>query len=376
MASTKQPARTPHEITAEILSRLDVAGEFAALGVKISGQPRASGMVSCYAWGRDDRRPSAFLNVKTGVYGDSGGKEAAAFTCSLFDLAVKAGRFSDWKEARKAYAEKVGVTIGKESKSSGKSGGGVGGSTDWHQKLELQSWDTPGNDILLLRWCTQFKPGVTPEAVKAAGGQLAYYPCWIDKKTGEKHRTRDCHQVVAIPCYGSWLLDAEPVAWQMWDVCGREFDITPKDTPPSEPRVTAKMLSAGPTAGTIMGLSSLILLCDPDRRAAVELAWKVEGPADMLALWAAIPESEREKVVVITAAGGATADVHSHQAKLLAGLKTAIVPDCDDAGLVGAEKWARTLCGLTAETRVVRLPWDVKRSHGEDVRDFLNGKEC
>jgi hypothetical protein len=369
MAATA--TRTPQEITAEILSRLDVAGEFAALGVKISGTPRASGMVSCYAWGRDDRRPSAWINVRSAMYGDSGGKEAPAFTCSLFDLAVKAGRFSDWKEARRAYAEKASVAIGREAKSGGKAG-----ATDWHQKLELQDWSTPGNDVLLLRWCTQFKPGVAPESVKAAGGQLAYYPCWIDKKTGEKHRTRDCHQVVAIPCYGSWLLDAEPVAWAIWDVCGREFDVTPKDTPPSEPRVMAKMLSVGPTAGAIMGLSSLMMLCDPDRRAAVEIAWKVEGPADMLAQWASVPEADREKVVILTAAGGATADVHPHQAKLFAGLRTAIVPDCDQAGVVGAEKWCRALYGLTAESRVVRLPWEVKPSHGEDVRDYLTGKDA
>jgi hypothetical protein len=307
------------------------------------------------------------------MYGDSGGKEAPAFTCSLFDLAVKAGRFSDWKEARRAYAEKASVAIGKEAKSGGKAGPGA---TDWHQKLELQDWSTPGNDVLLLRWCTQFKPGVTPEAVKAAGGVLAYYPCWIDKKTGEKHRTRDCHQVVAIPCYGSWLLDAEPVAWVIWDVCGREFDVTPKDTPPSEPRVLAKMLSVGPTAGAIMGLSSLMMLCDPDRRAAVEIVWKVEGPADMLALWASVPDAEREKVAILTAAGGATADVHPHQSKLFAGLKTAIVPDCDQAGVVGAEKWCRALYGLTSESRVVRLPWEVKPSHGEDVRDDLTGKDA
>ena len=31
------PARTPQEITSEILSRLDVAKEYEALGVRLSG---------------------------------------------------------------------------------------------------------------------------------------------------------------------------------------------------------------------------------------------------------------------------------------------------------------------------------------------------
>lgn len=363
--------RTPREVTAEILSRLDVAAEFSALGVRVSGTPRASGMVSCYAWGRDDRKPSAWINIRSGYYGDSGGADAPAFTCSLFDLAVRAGKFADWQEARKAYAEKVSVAIGKERRAPGGGGGRGKDKTDWREKLEFQEWTAPGNEILLLRWCAEFKKGTTPESVKAAGGRLAYWPCWIDRKTGEKRRTRDCHQVIAIPCYGSWLLDADPVAWVLWDVLGREFDVTPRDLPPTEPRVLAKMISVGPTAGAVMGLSSLMLLCDSERRGQVELAWKTEGPADLLSLWAAVPEAEREKVAIITAAGGATADVHPHQPKLLAGLPVAVVPDCDQAGVVGAEKWCRALHGIARDVRVVRLPWEIEPKSGRDVRDYL-----
>jgi hypothetical protein len=287
---------------------------------------------------------------------------------SLWDFAVKVGRFPDWKAARKAYADKAGIAIGREAKPAK-------GVTDWREKLELQDWQTPGNEALAAGWCLR-KPGVTVEAIKAAGGTLAYYPCWIDKKTGERKRMRNCRQVVAFPCYGSWLLDADPVAWQIFDVGGQPFDVTPKDTPPTEPRVTAKDLSIGPTAGTLMGLSSLMMLCDPDRRAGIELVWKTEGPGDMLALWASLPDEKRETVAAVTQAGGATADVQQWQAKLLAGLPVAVVPDCDRAGVTGAEKWARALWGVAKETRVVRLPWAVEDRHGRDVRDFLTGVEA
>jgi len=360
-------SRTSREITAEILSRLDVATEFEALGVKLAGNPRASGMISAYAFGRDDRKPSAWINIRTGYYGDSGGRDTESYTCSLFDLAVRAGRFPDWKMARKAYAEKAGVRIGREKKSESK--------TDWRDRVEFQAWDTPGNETLAQLWCTKHKLGVTLESIKAAGGQLAYYPCWIDKKNNnEKRRVRDCHQVIALPAYGVWLLDGDPSAWVLWDVSGRQFDVTPKDTPPTEPRLMAKMVSIGPTAGAMLGLSSLMMLCDQERRAGVELVWKVEGPADMLALWAALPPEKRETVAVVSAAGGATADVHPHQAKLLAGLPVAVVPDCDEAGIVGAEKWCRALHGVASGVWMVRLPWPIEKSHGRDVRDFLIGE--
>ena len=293
-------SRTLQEISAEILGQLDIAAEYAALGVQASGNPRSSGMVSCYAYGREDRRPSAWISTRSGHYGDSGGKDTAAYTCSLWDFAARVGRFSDWRAAREAYAEKAGVTIGRVKQ--------VKGETDWREKLEFQSWETPGNETLAQGWCLR-KPGVTLEAIKAAGGQLAYYPCYRDKKTKSLKHSRGCRQVVAFPCYGQWLLDADPVAWQIFDCSGQPFDVTPKDVPPSEPRVLAKDLSVGPTAGTLCGLSSLMMLCDTERREKIKWVFKVEGPLDLLALWTVIPECQRKEVAVVTQAAGATSDV-------------------------------------------------------------------
>lgn len=357
--------RDPHEINHEIISRLDIVSEYRALGVEVVGTVRASGMVSCRAVGREDRKPSAWINTVSGYWGDSGGKDAAACSMSLWDFAVKSGKFSTWQDARKAYAEKVGVSLKGERK-------GDKDEKDWRIKLDFQTWDTPGNLVLAQGWCIR-KPGVTVEAIRAAGGQMAYYPCWIDSKTKEKKRTRDCRQVIALPCYGAWLLEADPKAWVLWDVTGQQFDVTPKDTPPTEPRQLAKMVSCGPTAGTFVGLSSLMMLCDPEQRERIELVWKVEGPADMLALWASLPPEARETTAIVTQAGGATADIPAHQTKLLAGLRVAVVGDCDEAGQAGAEKWCRALAGVANDTRIVTLPWPVEKSHGKDVRDFLTG---
>lgn len=362
-----ESARTPQEISREIIERLDIASEYESLGVRLRGEPRASGMVSCYAYGRDDHSPSAWINIRSGCYGDSGGRSAAAYTMGLFDFAVHAGRFPDWKAARAAYAEKAGVKIGREKKAKGDD------KTDWREKLEFQPWSTQGNDILAARWCLKVKPGVTVEAIKAAGGVLAYYPCFVDRKTGEKKKHRGCKQVIAIPAYGQWFLEADPVAWVIWDITGAEFDVTPKDTPPTEPRQMAKMISVGPTAHTLMGLSSLMMLCDPERRAGVKLVFKVEGPADMLSLWAVVPEELRESVAITTNASGACGDILSHQVKLLAGMRVALIPDSDNAGEIGCEKWARALNGIADEIKIVRLPYSLRKSHGLDLRDWLCG---
>jgi hypothetical protein len=350
-------AKSPREVTQEIIAGLDVLAEFRALGVEIVGEPRASGFVSCKAYGRDDRRPSAWINTKSGYYADSAaGSGDAAKTISLFDFAVKVSKFPDWQSARKAYAAKAGVEIGRNGSTRSKD--------DWHNRLILQDWSTPGNDVLALRWCMKHKPGVTVEAIKAAGGMLAYYPCHWDKEKKEVVRNANCRQVIAIPAYGEWFLDAEPVAWVCWDIAGHDIETA---TGP------VKMVSVGLTRGTVMGLSSIMALLDPDRRRQIEWAWRVEGPADMLALWAAIPEELRDRHVVITAGSSGPGDVLPHQAKLLAGIRAAVCGDCDEAGVVGQAKWLRALDGLTLESRCVSLPWPTKPKHGEDVRDFLTG---
>jgi hypothetical protein len=357
-------ARTPREVSAEIIAGLSIADEYRALGVEIVGNARSSGMVSCRAWGREDRRPSAWISVRTGYYGDVGGKDAAAATMSLFDFAVKVGKFSDWKEARRFYANKVGVDVGRTKKSD---------EVDWRLRLDFQDWaTTPGNDVLALRWCVQAKPGVSVEAIKAAGGILAYYPCWIDRNT--KERKRGSRQVIAIPAYGEWFLNADPAAWIIWDVTGSPFDVTPKDHPKDQPRITAKMLSIGKTSGATLGLSALMLLNDPDARQQIERVWIVEGPSDLLTLWSVIPEADRGRHIVLSKAGGATADVMPWQSKLLAGLNVAIVGDADEAGQVGALKWCYALADVAAEVRIVSLPWKVEPSHGKDVRDYLIGE--
>jgi len=348
---------------AEIIAALDLQSEFAAMGVRFSGPPRQSGKAACYAMGRDDRHPSAWVDLKTGRYGDSGGGVAdfagLPRSMSLWDFAVAFGGRPDWQTARREFAKKAGVKIGTAKPPE-----------NWRERLEFQTWDAPGNLMLVQRWCLR-KRGVTAEAIRAAGGELAYYPCFRDDATGEIKRRRNAVQVVALPCYGERLLDADPVAWVIWDLTGAELEVfRGKDVPKGK----AKMLSIGPTSGTMMGLHGLQRLTDESLRAAVKIAWKTAGPSDMLATWAAIPAELRDAVVVVTNASGEVGDVTAGQAKLFAGLSACVAIDGDAAGQAGGLKWFAALKGVASEvlTSPSKLMVDVVV---KDSRDFLGGKK-
>lgn len=101
-----------------ILAALDVAGEYAALGVQFTGNaPNAKGWRECHAVGREDDRPSAAVNVVSGLYHDSGGEGE---TLSFWDFALRFGPdFGQFKDVLKHYADKAGIPLGKLKTHSG-----------------------------------------------------------------------------------------------------------------------------------------------------------------------------------------------------------------------------------------------------------------
>jgi hypothetical protein len=264
----------------------------------------------------------------------------------LWDFAVQFGGHPDWLAARREFARKAGVKLG-----SGQS------PQKWRDRLEFQSWDAPGNEILARRWCVSAKKGITVEAIKAAGGMLAYYPCFRDEKTHELRRKTHHTQVVALPAWGEQLLDEDPVAWVIWDVTGRDLDVFRGK---GEPKDRAKMLSIGPTSGAMMGLHGLQRLTDGELRPTVRLAWKTAGPTDMMAVWSAVSVEDREATAVVTNAGGELSEVLPHQVKLFAGCVVRVIGDIDEGqpgepGRRGAEKWCRALHGIAERVQLCEL---------------------
>lgn len=102
------PSRTDFkDLKQQILSRLDVAGEFHALGVRFSkDHENASGWRECYAVDRDESKPSAGVNVQNGYYFDQVGDDKGI---NLFDFAVKRGEHTDFNSALQHYKQKAGL---------------------------------------------------------------------------------------------------------------------------------------------------------------------------------------------------------------------------------------------------------------------------
>lgn len=63
-------------------------------GLRVAGGPNVAGWCPCHAIDRDDRTPSASIHSVSGIYWEPGER-----AISLFDLAVRLGIYSDWREA-------------------------------------------------------------------------------------------------------------------------------------------------------------------------------------------------------------------------------------------------------------------------------------
>lgn len=322
-----------------ICAGLDVVAEYQAMGLQIAGTPRETGYAACYAIGRQDRTPSASINIRTGRYKDSSTGELL----SMWDFAVRHGHHADWKAARDHFALKARVTIASTK------------STRADDKLDWLPW----NDLLVGLWA-QSKQGVTTEAIKLSGARLARYPYNRKKNTcGE-------YVVLAFPVYGPRLTDADPIAYVLVSTTGGKLPVWTKDGQVDQ-MVDKKTI--GQVKGGWMNAHALELFPtpDPDR-----IVWKVEGLTDMLALQAAIPESHRNQHLVICNAGGSTEQPNKELVAKLSGITVAVVHDADTAGETGAAKWMFAMAGFNPAPRQVRLPYPIADKKGDDLRKWFS----
>lgn len=108
VADSSAPVDWPAVKTA-IVRALDIPAEYRSLGVSfVRTSPDARGRLTCHAIGRKDENPSAFVNVVTGVYHDSGGE---GVSLGFLDFALKHGEFGRWIDCVRHYAEKADVNL-------------------------------------------------------------------------------------------------------------------------------------------------------------------------------------------------------------------------------------------------------------------------
>ncbi len=106
----------------DIIERLDIEAECRKLGVRFTSEkPGSGGFMCCYAVDRDENRPSAGVNVKTGSYTDHGNRENDR---GFFDLVAHLDSgVADWKAARNRFAVFTGVQLpGKPQPKNKKTG--------------------------------------------------------------------------------------------------------------------------------------------------------------------------------------------------------------------------------------------------------------
>jgi len=335
-------AKQHEQRNADILGALNIQAEYRALGVEIVGsQPNAKGWLQCRAIDREDRNPSAAVNVSSGYYVDLGGGGSAI---SFWDFAAQYGPHADWQAARKHYADRTGVQLGKGRRPKKVS-----------ESLAWQDW----NDMLVSLW-VRHKPGVTLEAVKMAGGRLARYPA-----------KSKLFQVVALPVFGSLGINAEPVNWVFWHSAGRNL---PRWDKKSGIVVdTVKMKSVYGASSGLMGFHALARLAADD--GSQRIIWKTAGPTDMMALWSLIPPERRDTDLVLCNSHGENQNVTPEMAAAFTGHDVRIVHDADVTGEAGAAKWLEALAPITAQVRHVRLPYPIVESHGKDLRDWIQERK-
>lgn len=344
-----------------ILSALDVIEEYKSLGVRFpNSRVKSNGVCECFAAGRDERNPSAGVNASTGRYFDLATGEGY----SLWDFAVRyGGRFADWRDARKYYAEKAGVSL-EANRESKKDNG-----RDQDDRLDSIRWLdwNPGRETIAKIWGKTLKKGITLDAIKLAGGRFGEFPIRRDKETGIE--TGGDFKVIAIPGFDAERIPSgeaaiRPSCWVIWNATGPGF---PRRAGRGSEVEILKMRSVGSTRGTLMNVHAI----DRMRSGAkADLIIKTGGPTDMLAVLSCVPPEWRDRILVTANASGEVGEVTSFQTELMSAAPVVVIGDRDHAGSVGAFKWLQATRG---ERRSVVLPYSLAQKHGKDARDFLNG---
>ena len=286
----------------------------------MKGEPNSDGWIPCHAFDREDKNPSAAINVQTGRYVDHGHGGTSG---SIFDVWMKKnnGSFAD---AVKHYEQKTGITSSIQKNDPNKG---------------VQFKDISENAEI---WLVKNKPPITREGFDAVGGVKMF----VHNVTGD---------VAGIPIFGSEINDVPTIGWvySCWlrgNSHGNKY-----------------LMTKGSTAG-MMGLHGLHLIRDKK----AEIVFLTEGITDMMALQSVIPVEKWDSVAVITHANGAGEHPDTWKMQFFAGQKVVVIPDADKPGMVGGQNWANAIAKVAESVRIVPLYTVITEKHGKDLRDWFN----
>lgn len=251
--------------------------------------------------------------------------------------AVAWSRGVKFPEAVRQVADWLGVAPSK------------GGDADPAKDLRWIPWSSK----LAAHFCAAKKP-IIEEALLLAGARMARY--------------KNQFTVIAIPIIGQTLDVSKPVGWAIYNYNAAPLPKWNKDGE-IVGQVKVKI-----TYGSKPGLVGVHAIERIGVVGLPELAWKVEGITDLLAMLSIMPVDVRERHLVLTNANGSN-ETPRWPATTLAPLNSLVIHDSDVPGQTGAVTWTKQIAaqnpsGVT--TKNVLLPYDIEEKHGKDLRDFFN----
>lgn len=187
-------------------------------------------------------------------------------------------------------------------------------------------------------------------SVRDAGGRLARY-----------YRR---YTIVAIPIWGPQLASTDPVGWCVWNVTGGNLPVFDKNGK------IVEWVKVKNTFGSERGLMMCPLWNSVEEFQTVnKLAWKVEGGTDLLSVASSVLANGHS---VFANAFGTDEKPQPWMLELFEGQNVNTIHDADEPGVRGGVTWSHSIAFHAETSRHVRLPYDVKPSHGPDARDYLN----
>lgn len=322
----------------EILSRVNFLEEYQRIGIRFASEvPTDKNWIPCHSIDRDDRNPSAAINLENGYYIDlgSGGRRL-----SFYDLMQIAGGFSSYRDVLEHYASRLNLPFSK-----------VGRPQKTPEKaVDFLPWNGNGD-----RWCAQ--KSTNQNAVFLAGGDLCRY-----------HKMHLC---IGFRVYNSIDISHDPpTGYVVSQTNGIPLPVMDKS---GKVVGNTKIKTVAGTISGLIGQHALTTIHAARQAGELDslLVIKTEGVTDMTALLARIPETHWGRFLVLTNSGGCSEKPKQQWADAFAGLSVAVVHDCDQPGQRGAEIWCQWLQGIAREVRNVVLPYEISENHGKDLKDYF-----
>jgi len=320
----------------QLLERIDFVREYKEIGIQFSSDsPSSAGWIPCYSIDRDEKNPSAAVNVQNGFYTDLG---TGGRRLDFFSLMQIVGGYGSFREVLTKFASEYGISIPKGRPVS-----------QPENAVTFQAWNSTAD-----RWC-ELK-STTREAVQMCGGEYCRY-------NGKYFCVglkifRNAEQLDQVGGYVVAQTNGEPLP-----VLDRN----------RQQVSSCKIKTVAGSGSGLIGEHALLKITEARQNGTLDelVLFKVEGVSDMLAFQARVPEDQRDRILVLTNSAGCAEKPKPEWRSAFSGVKVVLIHDADQPGQKGLENWKSFLRDTASSIKIVRLPYEISSNHGKDLKDFF-----